>query len=47
MSLLYTLAAFLAAILLLVSQQELGQLLVAPLCGIKVLRVSVGLGTPV
>ena len=46
MSLLYTLAAFLAAILLLVSLHELGHLLVARLCGIKVLRFSVGFGTP-
>ncbi len=46
MSFLQTLVAFLIAILLLVSLHELGHLLVARWCGIKVLRFSVGFGTP-
>lgn len=41
-----TLLAFLIAILLLVSLHELGHLIVARLCGIKVLRFSVGFGKP-
>lgn len=46
MAFLQTIAAFLVAILLLVSLHELGHLIVARLCGIKVLRFSVGFGTP-
>ena len=46
MSFLQTLAAFLFAILLLVSLHELGHLLVARWCGIKVKRFSVGFGKP-
>ena len=46
MALLQTVFAFLVAILLLVSLHELGHLLVARLCGIKVLRFSVGFGAP-
>lgn len=46
MALLQTVFAFLVAILLLVSLHELGHLLVARLCGIKVLRFSVGFGSP-
>lgn len=41
-----TILAFIAAILLLVSLHELGHLLVARWCGIKVLRFSVGFGKP-
>ncbi|XXQ69496.1 RIP metalloprotease RseP [Neisseriaceae bacterium B1] len=41
-----TILAFLVAILLLVSLHELGHLIVARLCGIKVLRFSVGFGAP-
>ena len=40
------LAAFIVAIVLLVSLHELGHLVVARLCGIKVLRFSVGMGKP-
>ena len=46
MSFAYTLLAFLTAILLLVSLHELGHLLVARWCGIKVLRFSIGFGKP-
>ncbi|OAM26125.1 RIP metalloprotease RseP [Eikenella longinqua] len=46
MSLLYTVGAFIVAIMILVSLHELGHLLVARWCGIKVLRFSVGFGTP-
>lgn len=46
MSFIQTVAAFLVAILLLVSLHELGHLLVARWCGIKVLRFSVGFGKP-
>lgn len=46
MSFIQTILAFLVAILLLVSLHELGHLVVARLCGIKVLRFSVGIGTP-
>lgn len=46
MSFIQTILAFLVAILLLVSLHELGHLVVARLCGIKVLRFSVGFGTP-
>ena len=45
-ALLQTFFAFVAAILLLVSLHELGHLLVARWCGIKVLRFSVGIGKP-
>ena len=44
--LLHTLGAFIVAILILVSLHELGHLLVARWCGIKVLRFSVGFGKP-
>lgn len=43
---LQTIIAFLVAILLLVSLHELGHLIVARWCGIKVLRFSVGMGKP-
>lgn len=46
LSVIQTFVAFLFAILLLVSLHELGHLLVARWCGIKVLRFSVGFGTP-
>lgn len=46
LSLLYTIGAFVVAILILVSLHELGHLLVARWCGIKVLRFSVGFGKP-
>lgn len=46
MSFIQTILAFLVAILLLVSLHELGHLVVARLCGIKVLRFSVGFGVP-
>ena len=46
MFLLHTLGAFIVAILILVSLHELGHLLVARWCGIKVLRFSVGFGKP-
>lgn len=46
MSFLQTVVAFLVAILLLVSLHELGHLIVARWCGIKVLRFSVGFGKP-
>ena len=41
-----TLVSFIVAILILVSLHELGHLLVARWCGIKVLRFSVGFGKP-
>ncbi|MGF6147014.1 Regulator of sigma E protease [Kingella potus] len=43
---LSTAASFIVAILVLVSLHELGHLLVARWCGIKVLRFSVGFGKP-
>lgn len=43
---LLTIVAFIVAILLLVSLHELGHLLVARWCGVKVLRFSVGFGKP-
>lgn len=46
MSFIQMILAFLFAILLLVSLHELGHLLVARWCGIKVLRFSVGFGKP-
>lgn len=44
---LLTIVAFIVAILLLVSLHELGHLLVARWCGVKVLRFSVGFGKPI
>ena len=44
MSLLYTLAAFVLALGILIIVHELGHYLVARLCGVKVLRFSVGFG---
>ena len=41
-----TLFAFLAAILLLVSLHEFGHYIVARLCGVKVVRFSIGFGKP-
>ncbi len=41
-----TLLAFIIAILVLVSLHELGHFVVARLCGVKVLRFSVGFGKP-
>lgn len=46
MSTIQQILAFLVAILLLVSLHELGHLIIARLCNIKVLRFSVGFGTP-
>ena len=43
---LLTIIAFIVAILLLVSLHELGHLIVARLCGVKVLRFSIGFGKP-
>ena len=43
---LLTIVAFIVAILLLVSLHELGHLLVARWCGVKVLRFSIGFGKP-
>lgn len=43
---LLTIVAFIVAILLLVSLHELGHLLVACWCGVKVLRFSIGFGKP-
>ena len=40
------LAAFVVAILLLVSLHEFGHYIVARWCGVKVLRFSVGFGKP-
>ena len=40
------LAAFVVGILLLVSLHEFGHYIVARWCGVKVLRLSVGLGKP-
>ena len=47
LSALHMLAAFIVAIVLLVSLHELGHLVVARLCGIKVLRFSVRHGQAV
>lgn len=41
-----TFVAFITAILILVSLHELGHYSVARLCGVKVLRFSIGFGTP-
>lgn len=46
MSELYILVGFIVAILTLVSLHELGHFIVARLCGVKVLRFSVGFGKP-
>ena len=46
MSLLYTIAAFVLALGALVVVHEYGHYLVARLCGVKVVRFSVGFGTP-
>ncbi|WP_239428486.1 RIP metalloprotease RseP [Snodgrassella communis] len=43
---LLTIVAFIVAILLLVSLHELGHLVVARWCGVKVLRFSIGFGKP-
>lgn len=43
---LLTIFAFIVAILLLVSLHELGHLVVARWCGVKVLRFSIGFGKP-
>lgn len=43
---MHTILSFLLAILILVSLHELGHLIVARLCGIKVHRFSVGFGKP-
>ena len=45
-SLLYSLAAFIVAIGVLVTVHEFGHFWVARLCGVKVLRFSVGFGKP-
>ena len=46
LSALHMLIAFIVVIVVLVSLHELGHLVVARLCGIKVLRFSVGMGKP-
>ncbi len=46
MSLLITVLAFLAALAILIVIHELGHFTVARLCGVKVLRFSVGFGKP-
>ena len=46
MSLLHTLIAFLVALTVLVFVHELGHYLAARACGVKVLRFSIGFGTP-
>jgi regulator of sigma E protease len=46
MSLLYTIAAFLVALGVLIVVHEYGHYVVARLCGVKVLRFSVGFGKP-
>lgn len=43
---LQTLLAFIFAILILVSLHEFGHYIVARLCGVKVVRFSVGFGKP-
>ncbi|OQA31716.1 MAG: Regulator of sigma-E protease RseP [Betaproteobacteria bacterium ADurb.Bin341] len=45
-NLLYTLLAFLVVLGILIVVHELGHLVVARLCGVKVLRFSVGFGKP-
>ena len=46
MSLLHTIVAFIIALGLLIVVHEYGHYLVARLCGVKVLRYSVGFGRP-
>src|SRR4051812_243561 len=46
MSLLHTVAAFIVALGILIVVHEYGHYLVARLCGVKVLRFSVGFGRP-
>jgi regulator of sigma E protease len=46
MSLLSTLIAFVVALGVLIVFHEFGHYLLARLCGVKVLRFSVGFGTP-
>ncbi|MGH8739516.1 MAG: site-2 protease family protein, partial [Burkholderiales bacterium] len=46
MSLLHTLVAFIVALGVLIVVHEYGHYLVARLCGVKVLRFSVGFGRP-
>lgn len=43
---LNTILAFIVAILILVSLHEFGHYIVARLCGVKVVRFSVGFGKP-
>ncbi|MGH8725385.1 MAG: RIP metalloprotease RseP, partial [Burkholderiales bacterium] len=47
MSLLHTIVAFIIALGLLIVVHEYGHYLIARLCGVKVLRFSVGFGRPV
>ncbi|HZQ74496.1 MAG TPA: RIP metalloprotease RseP [Burkholderiales bacterium] len=47
MSLLHTIAAFIVALGVLIIVHEYGHYLVARLCGVKVLRFSVGFGRPI
>lgn len=47
MDLLQTILGFLVALFILVSVHEFGHFYVARLCGVKVLRFCIGLGTPV
>ncbi len=47
MDLLQTIFGFLVALFILVSVHEFGHFYVARLCGVKVLRFCIGLGTPV
>ncbi len=47
MSALYTLFGFVVALGLLIVVHEFGHYLVARLCGVKVLRFSVGFGRPI
>src|SRR5687767_10742844 len=47
MNLLITVVAFVVALGLLIVVHELGHYLVARLCNVKVLRFSVGFGTPI
>ena len=47
MDLLQTILGFLAALFILVSVHEFGHFYVARLCGVKVLRFCIGLGTPI
>ena len=46
MSLLHTIVAFIVALCLLIVVHEYGHYLIARLCGVKVLRFSVGFGRP-